>query len=66
MFLLNMYFIGFNSRVKRTIFTFHEWRSQEFNIMIVHYTSEIKDIFNKRKTFEFSFYYLQISHNLLR
>ena len=30
-----------------------------------HFTSEIKDTFNK-KTFEFSFYYLQISNNLLR
>ena len=62
MFLLNMSFI---SRVKWTIFIFHEWQSHECNIIIVHFTSEIKDIFNK-KTFEFSFYYLQIFHNLLR
>ena len=36
---------------------------------VFYFTSEIKDIFNKKKkkkTFEFSFYYLQISHNLLR
>ena len=55
MFLLNMSFI---SRVKWTIFIFHEWRSHEWNIIIVHFSSEIKDIFNK-KTFEFSFYYIQ-------
>ena len=42
MFLLNMSFI---SRVKWTIFIFHEWRSQELNIIIVHFTSEIKDKF---------------------
>ena len=62
MFLLNMSFI---SRVKWTIFIFYEWRSQECNIVIVHFTSETKDILNN-KPFEFSFYYLQISHNLLR
>ena len=44
MFLLNMCFI---SRVKWTIFIFHEWRSHEWNIIIVHFSSEIKDIFNK-------------------
>ena len=51
MFLLNMSFI---SRVKWTIFIFHEWQSHECNIIIVHFTSKIKDIFNK-KTFEFSY-----------
>ena len=56
MFLLNMSFI---SRVKWTIFIFHG------NIINVHFMSEIKDILNK-KIFEFSFYYLHISHNLLR
>ena len=56
MFLLNMSFI---SRVKwtififhewrsHTIFIFHEWRSHERNIIIVHFTSEIKDIFIKK------------------
>ena len=44
-------------RVKWKIFIFHEWRSHEWNIHIFHFTSEIKDIFNK--TFEFSFYYIQ-------
>ena len=44
MFLLNMSFI---SRVKWTIFIFHEWRSHEWNIIIVHFSSEIKDIFIK-------------------
>ena len=42
MFLLNMSYI---SRVKWTIFIFHEWR----NTIIVHFTSEIKDIFNKKR-----------------
>ena len=27
---------------------FHVWRSHERNIIIVHFTSEIKDIFNKK------------------
>ena len=62
MFLLNMSFI---SHVKWTIFIFHEWRCHERNIIIGHLMSEIKDSFDK-KTFEFSFYYLQISHYLLR
>ena len=43
MFLLNMSFI---SRVKWTIFIFHEWRSI-IDKIIVHFKSEIKDIFNK-------------------
>ena len=59
MFLLSMSFI---SQGKWTIFIFHEWLR---NLIIVHFTSVIKDIFNK-KTFEFSFYYLQITHNYLR
>ena len=62
MFVLNMSFI---SRVKWTIFIFHEWQSHKLNIIIVHFTSEIKDIFNK-KHLNFLFYYLQISHNILR
>ena len=46
MFLLNMSFI---SRVKWTIFIlFHERRSQEWNTIIIHFTSEIKDIFSKK------------------
>ena len=40
MFLLYMSFI---LRVKWTIYWSHEW-----NIIIVHFTSEIKDIFNKK------------------
>ena len=43
--LLNMSFI---SRVKWKIFIFHEWRSHEWNIIIVHFTREMKDIFNKK------------------
>ena len=39
MFLLNMSFI---SQVKWTLFIFNEWR------IIVNFTSEIKDIFNKK------------------
>ena len=50
MFLLNMSFI---SRVKLTIFIFHEWQSHELNIIIVHFTSEIKTYLTK--TFEFFF-----------
>ena len=34
-------------RVKWKIFIFHEWRSHEWNIHIFHFTSEIKDIFNR-------------------
>ena len=55
MFLLNMSLI---SRVKWTIFIFH-------NIIIVHFTSEIKDIFNK-KHLNFLFIIYTFSHNLLR
>ena len=61
MFLLNM---SFTSRVKWTTFIFHEWRSHSYNINIVHFTHEIKDIFNK-KHLNFLFI-LQISHILLR
>ena len=54
MFLLNMSFI---SRVRWTIFIFYEWRSHKCNIVIVHFTSEIKDIFNKKHlNFFFIFY----------
>ena len=52
MFLLNMSFI---SRVKWTIFIFHEWRCHKCNIIIVHFTREIKDIFNKKKHLNFLF-----------
>ena len=45
MFSLNMSFV---SRVNWTIFIFHEWRSQEGNILYVRFTSEIKDIFNQK------------------
>ena len=45
MFLLNMSFI---SRVKWTIFLFHEWRSHELKIIISHFLIKIKDIFNKK------------------
>ena len=62
MFLVNMSFI---SRVKWTIFIFHEWRSHEYNLIIVHFTSEIKDIFNK-KHLNFLFIIYKFSHNLLR
>ena len=44
MFLLNMSFI---SLVKGTIIIFHSWLPHSWNINIVHFTREIKDIFNK-------------------
>ena len=40
--------MSFISQVKWTIFIFHEWQSHEWNIIIVPFTSEIKDINNKK------------------
>ena len=54
MFLLNMSII---SLVKWTLFIFYEWRSHSWNIIIVHFTSEIKDIFNKKNVWNFFFIY---------
>ena len=44
MFLLNMSFIALE---KWTIIIFHSWLRHSWNINIVHFTREIKDIFNK-------------------
>ena len=66
---MNQYFDSIDERYRGYSNVFVKYvfyfTSEVDNIIIVHFTSEIKDIFNK-KTFESSFYYLQIFHNLLR